>query len=178
MLLNWNRNLSMSSNCSTANLLIWNDLADFGGGGDILLIRPIWSILGGVKHWKWSLFTIWEQREIDNESALKMKNSEQRENWKWIFSLCDRSRLPSSPFWGERDGMDESAQFLGDKFSGPLVFWACKISSIIVLLLFISWKNYLIIDFFAPLCLSMKGGWRSVSAEKRVSSSNDEGLAS
>ena len=163
------------------NLLIWNDLADFGGGGNIWLIRPIWAIWGGVKHWKWSLFTIWEQREIENESALKMKISEQRENWKWIFSLHDRSRLPSSPFWGERDGMDESAQFLGDKFSAPLVFWACKISCIIFcscLSLEINSQfsyNY----FFAPLCLWVRLGWRSDSLEeKRVSSSNDESTAS
>ena len=110
-----------------------------------------------------------------------MKISEQRENWKWIFSLHDRSRLPSSPFWGERDGMDESAQFLGDKFSAPLVFWACKISCIIFcscLSLEINSQfsyNY----FFAPLCLWVRLGWRSDSLEeKRVSSSNDESMAS
>ena len=95
------------------NLLIWNDLADFGGGGDILLIRPIWSIWSGVNiesgrssqfgnKGKLKMNLLWKLKfrnkgKIENESSHSMID---RDCLRLRFGVNEMEWMRVHNFWG------------------------------------------------------------------------------
>ena len=79
-------------------MLISNDLADFGGGGNILLIRPIWSILGGVKNIESGRSSQFGNKgKIENESALSVID---RDCLRLRFGVNEMEWMRVHNFWG------------------------------------------------------------------------------